>query len=246
MPRFEPLNRRAFLADLGKAGLAIAVIGTVGCASDDETAGGSPGPTSESPATSGGWRRVDLGFVSAYVLVRAGETAIVDTGTSGSADNIESSLADAGVGWDAVGHVILTHKHPDHVGSLEEVLTRAPDAAAYAGEADIPAITSPREITAVADGESIFDLQVIATPGHTPGHISVLDASASVLVAGDAIVGEGDGVGGPNAQFSEDLSVARASATKLGALDFDTVLFGHGEPVVGGASAAVAELNDEG
>ncbi|MCH8200483.1 MAG: MBL fold metallo-hydrolase, partial [Chloroflexi bacterium] len=54
------------------------------------------------------------------------------TGGAGSARDIESALVATGLGWDAVGHVILTHAHGDHVGSLPEVLDRAADATAYA------------------------------------------------------------------------------------------------------------------
>ena len=99
------------------------------------------------------WSRVVLGNVSAYALVRAGEAAIVDTGTSGSAGSIEAALAAAGLGWDTVGHVVVTHSHGDHIGSLPNVLGRAPDATAYAGAGDIARITSPRPLVSVGDGD---------------------------------------------------------------------------------------------
>ena len=153
----------------------------------------TPSPTSSSPATSAAatsaptsaaatdalapvtYHRVSLGFVSAYLLVRGNEAAVVDTGVDGSVDEIQGALDAASVGWDAVGHVILTHHHPDHVGSLSAVLDAATGATAYAGEPDIAQITSPRPLRAVGDGDEVFGLQVIATPGHTPGHIAVLD-----------------------------------------------------------------------
>jgi glyoxylase-like metal-dependent hydrolase (beta-lactamase superfamily II) len=42
----------------------------------------------------------------------------------------------AGLSWGAVHHVILTHYHPDHIGSVGEVLAAAAKATTYAGAAD--------------------------------------------------------------------------------------------------------------
>ena len=47
---------------------------------------------------------MNLSFVSAYILVRGGEAAIVDTGVEGSADEIAGSLAKAGLTWATVSH----------------------------------------------------------------------------------------------------------------------------------------------
>ena len=69
---------------------------------------------------------------------------VVDTGVSGSAGAIEDSLTGVGLDWSAVGHLILTHRHNDHIGSAAEVMAAAPDAAAYAGAEDIAAISVPR------------------------------------------------------------------------------------------------------
>jgi glyoxylase-like metal-dependent hydrolase (beta-lactamase superfamily II) len=84
--------------------------------------------------------RVNLGFVNAYVLIRGKEAAVVDTGTPNNASKIADVVRNANLGWDAVHHVILTHYHPDHIGSVGEVLAAAAKATAYAGAADIPQI----------------------------------------------------------------------------------------------------------
>lgn len=263
------INRRSFLFDLGKSTVGIAVFGltAVACTDDAEPAATTlaPAPTSstatatttttppvteestttEAPAADPravAWQRVILGSVSAYVLVRNGEAAVVDTGNAGSAPDIENALAAVGLGWDAVGHLIVTHSHPDHQGSLVPVLEAAAGATGYAGAADIPAITSPSPLVAVGDGDRVFDLEIIETPGHTPGHISVLDRAGGLLVAGDALNGNGGNVIGPNPRFSSDMDTANQSVTKIAGFAFETVLFGHGEPVEGGASAAVAAL----
>ncbi len=198
-------------------------------------------PSSDAPGAID-WTRVNLGNVSVYILVRNGEAAVVDTGNEGSGDDIETALVTAGIDWNAVGHVILTHHHGDHQGSLPDVLARAPEAAAYAGAADIPAINSPRPLIAIGDGDHVFDLEIIETPGHTPGHISVLDTVGGLLIAGDAINGADGGVIGANPRYTPDMDTAALSIAKLAERAFETVVFGHGDPVSGGASAQVAAL----
>ena len=262
------LTRRTFLVHAGRGTIALAVLSVAGCgpnavASAVPSSEPSSGPPSESDpasgepsATSGGsssappapatggvtWQRANLGFVSAYVLVRGGESAIVDTGTAGSAGRIGEALVAAGVDWPQVAHVILTHKHGDHAGSVAGVLEEAGDAAVYAGQADIPNIEAPKPITAVADGETVFGLRVVATPGHTMGHIAVLDEAGGILVAGDALGTSGGTLTGSNPSFTEDADAAKASVVKLGNLTFETLLVGHGEPILEGASGQVAAL----
>ena len=189
------------------------------------------------------YHRVSLGFVSAYLLVRGNEAAVVDTGVDGSVDEIQAALDAASVGWDAVGHVILTHHHPDHVGGLSAVLDAATGATAYAGEPDIAQITSPRPLRAVGDGDEVFGLQVIATPGHTPGHIAVLDPASALLVAGDALNRDGgSGVAGANPNFSDDMTQAAETVRKLAGLTIDAILFGHGDPIDSGAGPLLDQL----
>jgi len=259
------MSRRAFMMDIGKGGLAVAVFGVTAfaCSSDEPTASSTtaaanPIPTTAPPSTTPqtttpqttaaisdplAWERVNLGFVSAYVLARGGEAAIVDTGVAGSEGEIEASLGVLGLGWSDVGHVIVTHLHDDHQGSLPAVMNLAPDATGYAGAADIAGISSPRELAAVGDGDNVFDLTIIATPGHTPGHISVIDVQNGLLVAGDALNGADGGVIGANPDFTADIVAADQSIAKLARFSYDTVVFGHGEPVVGDASVQVAMLS---
>jgi glyoxylase-like metal-dependent hydrolase (beta-lactamase superfamily II) len=258
------VTRRVFLADFGKGTVAALVLtacspggATPTTVSDAVGSGATPSttPPSTAPASSGSpgattttaqtpataWARVDLSSVSAYLLVRAGEAAIVDTGVAGSQDAIGEGLGHLGVGWEDVAHVVLTHKHLDHAGSIGAVMTLAASARAYAGAGDIPAIDAPRPLVGVGDGDRVFGCSIIETPGHTPGHISVLDPGR-ILFAGDALNGTGGGVTGPNPRYSEDMATANRSVIKLAGFDFDAVVFGHGEPVTSGGARLVAEL----
>ena len=102
------IGRRLFLVQAGRGVLGFAVLGLAACSSDGEAGDASSpgrsttapesGPASSPSADAAGlaWSRVDLGFVSAYVLVRGGEAAVVDTGVGGSADQIGAVLDEAG------------------------------------------------------------------------------------------------------------------------------------------------------
>ncbi len=269
MTTHRQLNRRMAVVEMGKAGLAVVVFGAAACSGTDgtvattttpgavptttpapgtvTTADGTTTTSAEGTNTIGApapaaFQRVNLDFVSAYILYRGGEAALVDTGVDGSADAIEAALGEVGLAWDPVGQVILTHKHPDHMGSVDAVLERAPGATVYAGAPDIPEISSVTVPQPVGDGDSVFDLEIIESPGHTAGHICVLDRAAGILVAGDALVGVGGGVGPPDPSFSDDMTIALDSVRKLAGLSYEIALFGHGEPLLEGASAAVAAL----
>ena len=242
--------------ELGKAGLAVVVLGAA-CSTDDqslaETTSSTQLPTSTStsrsitsttttPTNGTDFKRVNLDFVSAYILYRAGEAVLVDTGVAGSTGSIALALTEINLGWNAVGQVILTHKHPDHIGSVAEVIGQAGGASVFVGAADIPAIDVAVPVTAVGDGDRVFDLDIIESPGHTAGHISVLDSISGILVAGDALNGQDGGVVGANPSFSEDMGAADSTVSKLAEFDYEVALFGHGEPLLDGASAAVGEL----
>ena len=242
------LSRRRLLY-LGRGTVAVALLGAAACSSGSaNTEAAAPATPGQSPSTTGagqgptaGWTRVDLGFVAAYVLVRGNEAAVVDTGVSGSGRAIGTSLSAAGSSWSAVRHVILTHYHPDHAGSTTEVLRQAESATGYAGDADLPQITSPRPLSAAADGTEIFGLQVVATPGHTAGHISLFDPETGVLVAGDALNNTG-GLAGSNPQYTADPAQAQESVKKLAGLPVRTIYFGHGAPLDTGAADALRNL----
>jgi glyoxylase-like metal-dependent hydrolase (beta-lactamase superfamily II) len=150
-------------------------------------------------------------------------------------------LDDAGPGWAGVRHVLLTHKHPDHTGSLGDVLAAADRATGYVGEADLAEVEAPRRLTAVRDGDEVFGLRVVATPGHTPGHVSLFDPTTRVLVAGDALANM-RGLTGSPPQYTEDQATADASVGTLAALEPATILVGHGAPVSDGAAQALRRL----
>ncbi|GAB2577888.1 hypothetical protein Aab01nite_10800 [Paractinoplanes abujensis] len=203
-----------------------------------ENAASAPAPSS---AGTGGWQRVNLNFVSAYLLVRGTEAAVVDLGTGGSADAIGQGLTAAGSSFAAVRHVILTHKHEDHAGGLAGVSAETPNAKIYVGQADLAEVVAEKQLTAIKDGDEVFGLRIIGTPGHTAGHISVFDPSTGTLVAGDAL-NTNSGLAGSDPQYTENETEAAASVKKLAGLDIKAILPGHGDPITSGAADALRKL----
>lgn len=238
------------LVQTGRGAVGIAVLGVAAACGgssqtaenvepvDDDTEQTESGATS-SAGGSMSWERVDLDFVSAYVLVRGNEAAVVDTGVGGSADAIGEVLDRAGPGWAGVRHVVLTHKHPDHAGSVSDVLDQATSATGYIGRADLTEVDA--QLSALGDGDEVFGLQIVGTPGHTAGHISVFDEDTGVLVAGDALTNDGE-LAGSSPEFTENEALAVASVLKMARLRPKTILVGHGEPIVDVGAAALERL----
>jgi glyoxylase-like metal-dependent hydrolase (beta-lactamase superfamily II) len=237
------LSRRRLLFTAGAGVLGVTVLGSC---SSQSPARPTPAESSEPPvpaasgAVAGDWRRVNMSYVAAYILVRNGEAAIVDLGTAGSESAIEDGLKAAGAGWGSVKHIVLTHLHDDHVGGLAEIAPQV-RATIYAGAGDLASIMSPKPLKPLADGDEVFGMRVIDTPGHTLGHISIFEPATGVLVAGDALR-TSDGLDGSDPQYTADETKANDSVRKLAAMDVRAILPGHGEPLTAGASRALKKL----
>ena len=80
------------------------------------------------------------------------------------------------------------------------------------------------------------------TPGHTEGHMAVIDHSAGLLVAGDTLWTEDGGVAEGPARFFDDVPGSQQTIKNLAELSFNTLLVGHGEPIEEAADTAVAAL----
>jgi len=104
--------------------------------------------------------------------------------------------------------ILLTHAHFDHIGGLEQVrqVTQAP---VYIHDAEAEWLTDPEKngslrwgmITApiqcsprdkaLIDGDLLliagFQIEVIHTPGHSPGSVSFYISEQEILIAGDTL-----------------------------------------------------------
>jgi len=93
-----------------------------------------------------------------------------------------------------------------------------------------PSLWLPVDQT-LKDGEVLpccGGIEVVYTPGHTPGHISLLLRSANVLVTGDAANGFGGVLTGPNPKHTLDMVAAQRSFERLRALNPKLVVCYHG------------------
>jgi glyoxylase-like metal-dependent hydrolase (beta-lactamase superfamily II) len=108
-------------------------------------------------------------------------------------------------GWDLIG-LWLTHGHFDHVADHQVVTQRFPKARILIHELDAPKLRNPRTSVftlpftiparepdgMLKDGQKLkigeLELEVIYTPGHSPGHVMFHLPSEKLLVGGDLII----------------------------------------------------------
>jgi len=175
-----------------------------------------------------------------------GGLVLLDAGFPDTVDLLEDALAEEGFGYDDVEYLVLTHQDGDHAGGAAEVAERA-DAPVFAHPDDAPAIEGAEDPikgdpsdrydpvpvdVQVVDGveirTAVGPLQIVATPGHTPGHISCHVPDAGVLIAADASVAEDGELVGPDERFTPDMDRALDSLDRLADLAFTDVLCFHG------------------
>jgi glyoxylase-like metal-dependent hydrolase (beta-lactamase superfamily II) len=84
---------------------------------------------------------ISVGPVNMFLLESDGGYVLIDTGLPDSADAITKAVAGLGKAPSAIRHILLTHAHPDHIGSLAAV-KKATGAVTYIHPADASIATS--------------------------------------------------------------------------------------------------------
>jgi glyoxylase-like metal-dependent hydrolase (beta-lactamase superfamily II) len=181
---------------------------------------------------------------------------VVDTGVPGSETAILAAVRELGRAADDVTDIVITHADGDHVGGLA-ALVEATGATVWAPahEADVieglaPARSGDVQRRTRVDrrfepGETIplhGGIETHDTHGHTIGHVSLLLPAGRILIAGDAINNRA-GLGGSPSENTANADDARAAVAALAALRPDTIVFGHGPSIVGGAAARLEALD---
>ena len=174
---------------------------------------------------------------------------LVDSGTKKHAKKVLAGVA----GREVTAHLV-SHAHPDHAGS-SKVVAGELGVPVWASEQDAPLIeagepainssfmkrmgkTEPVPVQRrLSDGDELAaGFRVLATPGHTPGHLSLWREEDRALVAIDAIFGMSPftrrrGPQLPPKFLSVDHDQVKTTIKRLAALEPAVVYFGHGPPL---------------
>ena len=173
--------------------------------------------------------------VNCSILSENGKAWIVDPGQE--PERIIDLLTKKGLEPAAI---LLTHGHFDHIGGIPGLLKMFPNLPVYVHEKDMqmfghplnqlppeyPSFEKPRNLVSLDKLEDLDGLEVLETPGHTPGGVCYYFPKDKLLLSGDTLfagsVGRTDLPGG-------DMATLMDSLKKLTALPDDTLVIpGHG------------------
>jgi glyoxylase-like metal-dependent hydrolase (beta-lactamase superfamily II) len=163
-----------------------------------------------------------------------------------------------------VRRVICTHGHPDHAGGARaladlgiEILIHPADGAnteVGLGSAlrhpsrgrFFAAMTPPLpSFTPLGDGDVLpvlGGLEVIHTPGHTPGSVCLYARQRGLLFVGDVLQRRFGRISAASGLYSDDAATARSSVQRLVGLDVKTLIFSHYPPLIDEPSEVLAKL----
>jgi glyoxylase-like metal-dependent hydrolase (beta-lactamase superfamily II) len=212
-----------------------------------------------------------FGLVNSFAFVEDdGSVTLVDCGLKRAPARIVAGLAAIGRAPGDVMRIVLTHAHVDHAGGLAEVRRRAGDPAVEVHEAEAAfvregvspppdgSLTVGRLMARAPDqrfepvevGRELHDgdvlpvaggLRVVHTPGHTPGHVSLLHEPGDVLITGDSLFNI-RGIRWPFGPACTDARQCRSTARRLIDLPFSVAAFTHGTEIREGARDAVGRF----
>lgn len=208
------------------------------------------------------------GMINAFLVQEDDGFTLVDTCMGQSDAIVEASVALR----QPIARIVVTHAHQDHVGSLDGLVRKLPEAKVMVGrremrllrgdltlesiEAGFPLrgsyVQSHAKVTRELDeGDKVVSLRVVDSPGHTPGHIALLDERDGTLFAGDAWSTLGGVTPGGVMNWMFPLPAvatwnrkkARESARKLYELGPERLAVGHGKTIEGAAAAMKKALS---
>lgn len=209
------------------------------------------------------WHLINSFLVSAD----DGSITLVDTGLKWAPARILAALAEIGASPDDVTTIVLTHAHSDHTGGAAELARRTdqgmtvhPDDADYVRTGTnaptdralrlgrlmtrVPGVAAAPVARTMVDGELLpgSGLRVHHTPGHTPGHCSLVHEPSATLITGDAIWNMRSRRTWPALAFCSSAAMTQTSAATLADLEYATAAFTHGPEIRDGAREAIREF----
>ncbi len=166
-------------------------------------------------------------------------TVLIDPGHSKFLDSLFSQMDEDGLSPDRIDVMIATHSHPDHIEGIGAFLEKPVKIAISQEEEryllDSMGQSPPRfrvdfylKEGTLHLGEKRFE--ILLTPGHSPGSLSVYWPARKALFTGDVLFCRGIG----RTDFQEgDSKALRESIERLSRLDAEIVLPGHGQIMIG-------------
>lgn len=123
---------------------------------------------------------IQLGMVRAF-LIDAGELTLVDTGMPGSGEEIANTVRELGRDPSEIRHILVTHCHPDHAGSLAKLksLTGAP---AYMHPLDAAVVRGDTPGRRMKPAPGVFNWLIVkAFISQPPSPISLVRVEHEIL-----------------------------------------------------------------
>ncbi len=142
--------------------------------------------------------------MNCYLVTEDDGLTLVDSTMSSPADDLAAMVKQLGT---ELRRVALTHAHGDHVGGVSGVRQRFPGVEVSIARRDAPILAGDKSLLPtepqtdvkgyfvnvdwkpdrlLEPGDRVGSLEVLLSPGHTPGHIAFLDVRDRSLIAGDA------------------------------------------------------------
>lgn len=148
--------------------------------------------------------------VNCYFVEEESELTLIDTALPYSTKSIINAAKKIGK---PITRIIITHAHSDHIGALDmlkellpssQVCISSRDALLLEGNSTLlpnekntpirgglPKNIKTKPDLLLEEGDRVGSLEVISTPGHTPGSITLFDTRNQSLIAGDALITRG-------------------------------------------------------
>jgi len=182
----------------------------------------------------------------AYAILKENEIILIDTSMPGRGKAMLSELGTYDVQPNMIKYILLTHHDIDHIGNAVYIAEKS-DCKIYISREDMPYATGdkrregiksifgsimkakiPADLVLEFDTD-INEIEIIPTPGHTPGHTSF--RFQNVLFTGDMLRTKNNKITPPSKLMTLDMKQNIASCKSLDIEGIEWICPAHGEPV---------------